>query len=135
MRFRWFLDPVYYANKTWEEQAQDRFLMGHYSKCPIECVSAKKREWRAYLISGIGHCLASLLESVLCNGDTSMRTFHWDPKKPAPIPDSLAERKCVNWDWLHDWTRNHSFLLQDRLLRHPTLGLLDENLRPVEGFE
>ncbi|KAJ4288265.1 hypothetical protein N0V88_007455 [Collariella sp. IMI 366227] len=75
--FPWFLDPEYYANKTWEEQAQDKFAIGHYR-----------------------HCLWSLLESVLCNGDTSMRTFHWDPKKPAPKPDSLAERKCVDWEWL-----------------------------------
>ncbi|KAL2015519.1 hypothetical protein VTK56DRAFT_5336 [Thermocarpiscus australiensis] len=70
MRFRWFLDPQYYANKTWEEQARDKAALGHYR-----------------------HCLWSLLESVLCNGDTSMRTFHWDPNKPAPKPDSLAERK------------------------------------------
>ena len=32
MRFRWFLDPGYYANKTWEEQAEDKFAMGHYSE-------------------------------------------------------------------------------------------------------
>ncbi|KAL2132721.1 hypothetical protein VTI74DRAFT_3459 [Chaetomium olivicolor] len=63
MRFRWFLDPGYYANASWEEQAQDARLMGHYR-----------------------HCLWSLLESVLCNGDTSMRTFHWDPKKAGPSP-------------------------------------------------
>jgi len=31
MRFRWFLDPQYYANKTWQEQSQDAFLMEHYS--------------------------------------------------------------------------------------------------------
>lgn len=34
MRFRWFLDPKYYANKTWEEQANDAGLMGHYSRPP-----------------------------------------------------------------------------------------------------
>ncbi|KAL2146419.1 hypothetical protein VTI28DRAFT_4172 [Corynascus sepedonium] len=107
MRFRRFLDPQFYANKTWEEQAQDKSALGHYK-----------------------HCLWSLLESVLCNGDTSMRTFHWDLAKPAPKPDSLAERKCVNWDWLHSWTTNHSFLLQDELLIHPVFGKLDENLKP-----
>lgn len=32
MRFRWFLYPEYYANKTWEEQAADMGAMGHYSK-------------------------------------------------------------------------------------------------------
>ncbi|KAG7285760.1 hypothetical protein NEMBOFW57_008054 [Staphylotrichum longicolle] len=110
MRFRWFLDPGYYANKTWEEQAADKFAMGHYR-----------------------HCLWSLLESVLCNGDTSMRTFHWDPNKPAPKPDSLAERKCVDWEWLYDWTMEHSFLLQDGLLSHPTFGRLDAKLQPVNG--
>ncbi|KAL2194164.1 hypothetical protein P885DRAFT_71491 [Corynascus similis CBS 632.67] len=107
MRFWRFLDPQFYANKTPEEQAQDKSALGHYK-----------------------HCLWSLLESVLCNGDTSMRTFHWDPAKPAPKPDSLAERKCVNWDWLHSWTMNHSFLLQDELLIHPVFGKLDENLKP-----
>lgn len=80
-----------------------------------------------------GHCLWSLLESVLCNGDTSMRTFHWDPNKPAPKPDSLAERKCVDWEWLYDWTMEHSFLLQDGLLSHPTFGRLDAKLQPVNG--
>jgi hypothetical protein len=35
MRFRWFLYPEYYANKTWEEQAQDKFLMGHYRESRI----------------------------------------------------------------------------------------------------
>ncbi|KAK3293019.1 uncharacterized protein B0H64DRAFT_403324 [Chaetomium fimeti] len=108
MRFRWFLDPKYYANKTWEEQAADKAAMGHYR-----------------------HCLWSLLESVLCNGDTSIRTFHWDPHMAAPKPDSPAERKCVNWDWLHNWTMDRSFLLQDRLLSHPTFGRLNENLMPV----
>ncbi|KAK0609433.1 hypothetical protein B0T14DRAFT_441827 [Immersiella caudata] len=108
MRFRWFLHPEYYANKTWEEQAADKGLMGHYR-----------------------HCIWSLLESVMCNGDTSMRTFHWDPKKPAPKPDSPAERKCVNWDWLYKWTSDRSFLLQDRMLTHPKFGLLDEKLMPV----
>ncbi|KAK4446249.1 hypothetical protein QBC34DRAFT_305295 [Podospora aff. communis PSN243] len=108
MRFRWFLHPGYYANKTWEEQANDAGLMGHYR-----------------------HCVWSLLESVMCNGDTSMRTFHWDSMKPAPKPDSPAERKCVNWDWLYKWTLDRSFLLQDRKLSHPTYGLLDEKLMPV----
>ncbi|KAK4158405.1 hypothetical protein C8A00DRAFT_39380 [Chaetomidium leptoderma] len=108
MRFRWFLDPGYYANKTWEEQAEDKAAMGHYR-----------------------HCLWSLLESVLCNGDTSMRTFHWDPNKAAPKPDSPAERKCVSWEWLYKWTMDRSFLLQDGLLSHPTFGRLDANLRPV----
>jgi hypothetical protein len=32
MRFRWFIDPEYYANKTWEEQAADKAAMSHYSK-------------------------------------------------------------------------------------------------------
>ncbi|KAK0649770.1 hypothetical protein B0T16DRAFT_428377 [Cercophora newfieldiana] len=108
MRFRWFLDPQYYANKTWEEQANDAGLMGHYR-----------------------HCLWSLLESVMCAGDTSMRTFHWDPKKPAPKPDSPTDRKCVNWDWLYKWTLDRSFLLSDRMLSHPKYGLLDEWLKPV----
>jgi hypothetical protein len=80
-----------------------------------------------------GHCVWSLLESVLCNGDTSMRTFHWDPNKPAPKPDSPAERKCVDWDWLYEWTLEHSFLLQDGLLSHPMFGRLDSMLGPVEG--
>lgn len=109
MRFRWFLNPEYYANKTWEEQAADKASMSHYK-----------------------HCLWSLLESVLCNGDTSMRTFHWDPHMAAPKPDSPAERKCVNWEWLHKWTMDRSFLLQDRLLSHPTFGRLDENLMAVK---
>ncbi|KAL2263973.1 hypothetical protein VTK26DRAFT_3967 [Humicola hyalothermophila] len=91
MRFRWFLDPEYYANMTWEEQANDPRLMGHYR-----------------------HCILSLLESVLCNGDTSMRTFHWDPTNPKPVPDSLTERKKLS---------------------HPTFGLLDEKLRPVKGVD
>lgn len=112
MRFRWFLDPEYYANKTWEEQSKDAALLGHYR-----------------------HCIWSLLESVMCNGDTSMRTFHWDEKKPAPKPDSLAERKCVNWDWLYKWTSDQSFLLQDRLLSHPTYGRLNEKLKPIKMTE
>jgi hypothetical protein len=33
MRFRWFLDPEYYANKTWEEQAADKAAIGHYREC------------------------------------------------------------------------------------------------------
>jgi hypothetical protein len=37
MRFRWFLDPQYYANMTWEEQAQDKFTMGHYSESRSSC--------------------------------------------------------------------------------------------------
>lgn len=49
----------------------------------------------------------------------------------APKPDSPAERKCVNWEWLHKWTMDHSFLLRDRLLSHPTFGRLDERLMPV----
>jgi hypothetical protein len=68
---------------------------------------------------------------VLCHGDTSIRTFHWEPNKPAPKPDSLAERKCVDWDWLYKWTTEHSFLLQDKLLSHPVYGRLDENLMPT----
>jgi len=68
----------------------------------------------------------------MCNGDTSMRTFHWDPKKAAPKPDSTAERKCVNWDWLYKWTLDRSFMLSDRVLSHPTYGALDENLSPVQ---
>jgi len=62
-----------------------------------------------------------------------MRTFHWDPNKPAPKPDSLAERKCVDWEWLHDWTAEHSFLLQDGLLSHPTFGRLDAKLQPLKA--
>lgn len=128
MRFWRFLDPQFYANKTPEEQAQDKSALGHYSELAIFNLGIKY--WVRLLTGTIEHCLWSLLESVLCNGDTSMRTFHWDPAKPAPKPDSLAERKCVNWDWLHSWTMNHSFLLQDELLIHPVFGKLDENLKP-----
>lgn len=39
MRFRWFLDPGYYANKTWEEQAADKFAIGHYSESPPVIIS------------------------------------------------------------------------------------------------
>lgn len=35
MRFRWFLDPGYYANKTWEEQAEDKAALGHYSELRV----------------------------------------------------------------------------------------------------
>jgi hypothetical protein len=60
-----------------------------------------------------------------------MRIFHWDSNKPAPKPDSPAERKCVNWDWLYKWTMDRSFLLQDQLLSHPTFGRLDANLQAI----
>lgn len=62
-----------------------------------------------------------------------MRTFHWSDKKAAPIPDSPAVRKCVNWEWLYKWTMDRSFLLEDRILSHPTYGRLDENLMPLTG--
>ena len=67
----------------------------------------------------------------MCHGDTSVRMFRWDEHKAAPVAESLAERRCVSWDWLHNWTMGHSFLVEDRLLKHPVFGQLDENLRPV----
>jgi hypothetical protein len=73
----------------------------------------------------------------MCHGDTSIRTFHWEPNKPAPVADSPAERKCVKWDWLYEWTMERSFVLEDRVLSHPVFGQLDENLMPVklpEGY-
>ncbi|KAM7184993.1 hypothetical protein V8F20_011977 [Naviculisporaceae sp. PSN 640] len=115
MRIRWFLYPSYYLNKTWEEQAQDRHTMGHFK-----------------------HCIWSLLESVLCHADTSIRTFHWEENKSAPVADSyIPERKCVNREWLYEYTSNYSFALQDRLLAHPIFGELKEDLSPVrmpEGY-
>lgn len=77
------------------------------------------------------HCIWSLLESVLCHGDTSIRTFHWDPHRPAPMADSAAERRCVDRDWLYRWTGERSFKLEERLLGHPVFGQLDEGLQPV----
>ncbi|KAK5652845.1 hypothetical protein OQA88_9511 [Cercophora sp. LCS_1] len=108
MRFKWFLYPEYYENKTWAEQLEDPHIVGHFK-----------------------HCIWSMLESILCHGDTSIRTFHWDPTRPGPIADSPSERKCVNWDWFHKFTMENSFLLEDHMLGHPVFGQLNEHLMPI----
>lgn len=57
---------------------------GLFSSC---CLSnsfqlAKKNTWKQ-----TDHCLAMLLETLLCRADTSLVTYHWVKGYDGPIPD------------------------------------------------
>lgn len=76
-----------------------------------------------YLKVHLGHCIESLRRSVMCNADPTLATFTWNNAtevKPGifrPEPQSLQQRKCVNWDEIDSWARKRMVDLKPVLLK------------------
>ncbi|KAI0521646.1 hypothetical protein F5B22DRAFT_643821 [Xylaria bambusicola] len=69
------------------------------------------------------HCMDRLRQSIQCRGDISVATYLWGVRQAVPIGNFTSLHECVNWDALHDWSRDKMVdVFEPGLLIHPTLG-------------
>lgn len=73
-----------------------------------------------YLHHHADHCLDALRKSVMCNSDTSLRTFAWsEGENPHVLGRSSPIRECVDWGKLHDY-------MEDRAVPYGPLLILPD---------
>ncbi|KAI0413809.1 hypothetical protein F5X98DRAFT_390409 [Xylaria grammica] len=57
-----------------------------------------------YLQIHLDHCIETLREAVMCNGNTALISFYWDnPNSSQPAAQSNARSKCALWDSIERW--------------------------------
>ena len=55
----------------------------------------------------LDHCIDILRQVIMCNGDTSLLTFHWVKDNPFPYPDFNTWHQCRNAEQILDWALEH----------------------------
>ncbi|KUJ21331.1 uncharacterized protein LY89DRAFT_639313 [Mollisia scopiformis] len=74
--------------------------------------------------SHVEHCLESLRTSTMCTGDTGLWTFEWHPHVAKAQAKTAAQRSCVDWGALDEWTRGRAVGFNPRLKGRPVgMGL------------
>lgn len=69
------------------------------------------------------HCLEILRQAAMCHADISLIPMQWSAHSPVPEADFSVPHKCVNWEKLRMWTRDHSIdVMKPGFLQHPILG-------------
>ena len=70
------------------------------------------------------HCLELLRQSLMCNADMSIITFHWGHLQATPLANWTFPHTCKSWDAIEDWAsqRHVERLFEPGWLNHPTLG-------------
>ncbi|KAI1171481.1 hypothetical protein F4777DRAFT_53750 [Nemania sp. FL0916] len=57
-----------------------------------------------YLRNHLDHCLESLRETIMCNGNTAVSSFYWPtPDSRNPAVHSNAQAVCAKWDSIERW--------------------------------
>ena len=69
------------------------------------------------------HCLDTLRQAVMCQGDTSLITFRWGDTQRIPLGNFSSEHRCKSWDALDSWNKDHLVdVFQPGLVVHPKFG-------------
>ncbi|KAH6683989.1 hypothetical protein B0J14DRAFT_693270 [Halenospora varia] len=69
------------------------------------------------------HCLDTLRQAIMCQGDTSLITFRWGQSQPVPLGNFSSPHKCRSWEELDEWNaERYVDVFQPGLVVHPTLG-------------
>ena len=55
----------------------------------------------------ISHCFSALLQNLKCNADLGIITHAWMDGQEAPFPDFNLEKKCVDFESLVEWNKDH----------------------------
>ncbi|TVY36281.1 Cyclochlorotine biosynthesis protein [Lachnellula subtilissima] len=56
----------------------------------------------------VEHCLEALRVSTMCTGSTGLWSFEWQPNVTKAHAKTDAQRSCVDWDALDNWTRERA---------------------------
>ncbi|CAI6332874.1 unnamed protein product [Periconia digitata] len=73
-----------------------------------------------YFPPHIDHCIETLRKRLICQPDLGVRAIAWNPDKPGvAFANNTVESACVNWDAVQDWTRQHSFSEEEKLITRP----------------
>lgn len=69
------------------------------------------------------HCLHTLRQAVMCQGDASLMTMKWGTTDPVPLANSNSPHQCVDWSALDGWAESRYVnVYEPGLVVHPTLG-------------
>ncbi|KAF2181168.1 hypothetical protein K469DRAFT_590401 [Zopfia rhizophila CBS 207.26] len=85
------------------------------------------KHWRThtgtFILIYLRHCLYTLKQAVMCQGDTNVFTMKWVDRHPKPIGIFTSPHECVNWDRLMEWVKLQSVdALANGMLVHPKFG-------------
>ncbi|KAF7525071.1 hypothetical protein G7054_g11195 [Neopestalotiopsis clavispora] len=71
-----------------------------------------------YLEYHLDHCIEVLRRTVMCRGNTALRSFAW-VNFSANLPDSQsnADMSCVRWSSIDQWSRNRMVPIQPPVAR------------------
>jgi hypothetical protein len=73
-----------------------------------------------YFPPHIDHCIETLRKRLICQPDLGVRAIAWNPDKPGvAFANNTVDSACVNWDAVQDWTRQHSFTEDEKLISTP----------------
>lgn len=88
----------YYPNMTASDQ---EYHQGHLGA--QHCVHiASIANWS---FTCVDHCIETIRISLMCTGDISLYTFHWEnDHQEKPTTRSNSERYCANWEKLQAWS-------------------------------
>lgn len=71
----------------------------------------------------IDHCIETLRKRLICQPDLGVRAIAWEEGwlGVAKANNTVASA-CVNWDAVQEWTRKHSFTMEEELITVPEDG-------------
>jgi hypothetical protein len=88
-----------------------------------ECHEVQERDHNTYADSKY-HYIDSLRQYLMCGADDVLLTFEWIPDFPGPWPNVEAEHQCIDWDEVHNWSKQQSVDTYDsKILVNPRLHL------------
>ncbi|KAL2129874.1 hypothetical protein VTI74DRAFT_7185 [Chaetomium olivicolor] len=53
------------------------------------------------------HCFEYLRQTILCHADVSIFPLEYDAKHEVYVPRPSAEKRCRNWEVIHEYAREH----------------------------
>ncbi|KAJ4344035.1 hypothetical protein N0V95_006413 [Ascochyta clinopodiicola] len=74
----------------------------YYNKSQARAHTVKQREIH------INHCIDILLQGIQCNPNLDLIPLHWVETQEYPFPDMSINKKCINFDGLTEWRKEHT---------------------------
>ncbi|RYC60887.1 hypothetical protein CHU98_g5324 [Xylaria longipes] len=71
----------------------------------------------------LNHCLATILENLMCHADVDIVTFNWRESQNEPFPDFEIRKQCRDFEAIVDWQREKK--LNDTIERWKALAKPD----------
>ena len=113
----------YFPNHTAEERNMNRLHSSKSSHLPAN-------HPRADCYDQV-HCLDSLRQGIMCQGDTSLLTMRWGKTQAIPLANFSSSHQCVDWDRLDAWAEARSVdVFEPGMLIHPVYG----TSKPIVAF-